>query len=237
MKQLNIVHLYSKEMNIYGDNGNVLVLKKRLQWRGVPLKVSQIGIGQKIPTDTHLVIGGGGQDAGQSIIAEDLQKKAMSIKKLVDNDVPMFMVCGMYQMFGHFFKTSESNVIKGIAVLDISTVAGDDRIIGNIVCRTKWGDLVGYENHSGRTSLGANVKEFGVVKYGQGNNGTDNSEGAYQKNVFGTYMHGPVLAKSPHFTDHLLRCAMDVAGNYKELLPLENELENKAAIVAAKRPR
>lgn len=237
MKNINIVHLYAREMNIYGDNGNVLVLKKRLEWRGHEVKVTKVGIGTKLPKNTHIIVGGGGQDAGQSKIATDLQKKSTDLKKLADNGVPMLMICGMYQMFGHYFKTNDGEKIKGIGLLDITTKAGKGRLIGNVVSRSKWGELVGYENHSGLTTLGSNSVDFGVVKYGQGNNGKDNTEGAYYKNVFGSYLHGPLLAKSPHFADHLLQCTLDVAGKFEVLKSLDDTLENKASILAAKRPR
>ena len=185
MKAINIVHIYPKEMNIYGDNGNVLVLQKRLEWRSIPSKVIPIGIGDKIPKETNIIIGGGGQDAGQSIIADDLLAKASDLKNLANEGVPMLMICGMYQMFGHYFKTQLDKKIPGIGLLDVYTEAKDGRLIGNVTTKTTWGKIVGYENHSGRTFLNSKACKFGLTKKGQGNNGEDNSEGAVQFNVLG----------------------------------------------------
>lgn len=238
MKKINIVHLYPKEMNIYGDNGNVLVLQKRLAWRGVESRIHFVGVGDELPVDTHIIVGGGGQDKGQSVIADDLKIKQPMLKKLAKAGVPMLMICGMYQMFGHYFKTASGEKIPGIGIIDVHTVAGDGRIIGNIVDDTKsWGQLVGYENHSGRTTMGRGAEQLGVTKLKQGNNGDDGSEGAMQYNVFGTYLHGPMLAKSPLFADYLLGLAINAAGEKYILNSLDDSLELQSAEVAKKRPR
>lgn len=238
MKQVNIVHLYPKEMNIYGDNGNILVLQKRLEWRSIGYKVHMVGVGDKFPSKVDIVIGGGGQDAGQSTIADDLQDKATTLLNLAkDQNVPMLMICGMYQMFGHYFETLEGQKIPGIGILDMYTKADDTRIIGNIVCKSKWGNLVGYENHSGKTYLLQDTKPLGTTNIGKGNNGVDGTEGAVMNNVFGSYLHGPILAKSPIFADLLLTKAIEQSGQTIDLELLDDSLENKASLSAQSRPR
>lgn len=237
MKTIHIVHLYAQEMNIYGDNGNVLVLQQRLAWRGIRSTVTTVGVGDLFPKDVHLVIGGGGQDSGQSVIMADLQTKAKRIIELVEAGVPMLMICGMYQLFGEYFKTADGEMLPGISVFNAHTIAGESRIVGNIVSSTKWGDLVGYENHSGRTLLVNSGQSLGTVKLKQGNNGEDKTEGAQNMNTFGSYLHGPVLAKSPDFADHLLRLALDSAGNFEVLKPLDDLAEQQAAKTAQQRSR
>lgn len=237
MKTINIVQLYPKEMNIYGDNGNVLVLKKRLEWRGMPVKVHHIGVGDSLPSDTHIILGGGGQDKGQSLIADDLKHKAKHLHRLADENVPMLMICGMYQMFGHYFKTHTGEKIPGIGVLDMYTVAGEGRLIGNIATKTKYGELVGYENHSGLTYLNTRASALGLAKKQQGNNGEDETEGSQYNNVIGSYLHGPVLAKAPRFADFLIEQALMIAGVQYKVEPLEDTLEDLAAQIAIRRPR
>mgnify|MGYP003602513434 CR=1 FL=1 len=238
MKTVNIVHLYAKEMNIYGDNGNVLILQQRLAWRGIPVSVSVCNVGAMLPPDSHIIIGGGGQDAGQSSIASDLQKKQKTLQQMRDDGVVMLMICGMYQMFGHYFRTQDGTEIPGISMLDVHTVAGKTRIIGNVRAKSEWGTLVGYENHSGKTYLGDTVAQLGITAGEQGNNGQDMTEGAVAQNVFGTYMHGPLLAKSPQFADYLLAQALALQGESKEALTkLDDSLAIQARNVAAKRPR
>jgi CobQ-like glutamine amidotransferase family enzyme len=236
-KPITIVHLYAKEMNIYGDNGNVLVLQKRLKWRGIDSKVVRVGVGDTLPNEVHLVIGGGGQDAGQQAIAEDLGLKKPALEKLAEKGVPMLMICGMYQMMGEAFITSDNLAIDGIGILDVTTRASNGRLVGNVTSQTDFGALVGYENHSGRSRLGPRVKALGAVPAGVGNNALDKTEGARFNNVFGSYLHGPVLAKSPRFADFLLRLALDVAGEVRELSPLDDSLEFQAAEIAISRPR
>jgi lipid II isoglutaminyl synthase (glutamine-hydrolysing) len=238
MKTVHIVQLYPKEMNIYGDMGNQLIMAKRLEWREIPHKVSFVGVGDKVPTDANLVLGGGGQDTGQLAIEADLQTKAADLKALAEAGVPMLMVCGLYQLFGHRFVTHQGTDIKGIGLFDLETRASHDRLIGNITVETEWGRLVGYENHSGKTYLGSGVQSFGRVVRGAGNNNEDHQEGARTHNAFGTYMHGPLLSKNPEFADVLLDYALQTLGEDENVLsPLDDEFAVRAANIAATRPR
>jgi lipid II isoglutaminyl synthase (glutamine-hydrolysing) len=236
MKTVKIVHLYAQEMNIYGDTGNVIILKKRLEWRGIKTNVTRIGVSDKIPKDTNIIIGGGGQDSGQSKITYDLATKRDELMAMKKDGVVMLMICGMYQLFGHYFKTQSGETIKGLGILDLYTEAAKGRLIGNISTKTEWGDLIGYENHSGKTYLGS-VSTLGTAKKGQGNNGADRTEGAYEASVFGTYLHGPVLAKSPIFSDMLLEKALLNAGIDTKLSSLNDTIAQKAATIANNRPR
>ncbi len=227
-------------MNIYGDNGNVLVLKKRLQWMGYKVEVYGVGIGDKIPTKTSIIIGGGGQDAGQNDIAKDLLiAKKQTLKDMADNGVSMLMICGLYQLFGHYFKTSNNIEIPGIGILDAHTVAGPTRIIGNVVVDSKrYGKVIGYENHSGRTYLNKGTANIGLVPVGQGNNGEDNSEGCLYKNVIGSYLHGPILSKNNKLTNHIIETATGFTSDSdtNELLFVDN-LVRSARTVAKKLDR
>lgn len=232
MKTLKIVHLYPKEMNIYGDNGNLNILFKRLEWRDIKAEIIPVGVGDNIPKETALIVGGGGQDAGQSLIQTDLMKKKKDLVDMANNGLPMLMICGMYQMFGHYFKTQDGGVINGLGILDVQTVAGNNRLIGNIVVETEFGSLIGYENHSGLTTLNQSTKPLGTTAVGQGNNLNDGQEGARYKNVFATYLHGPVLAKNPVFADFLLKTAIDYAGIEANLTDLD-EVDQLSYLTAA----
>ncbi|PID30632.1 glutamine amidotransferase [Candidatus Saccharibacteria bacterium] len=235
--QLTLVHLYPKEMNIYGDTGNRLVLQKRAQWRGMAVELKHVGVGDAIPADADIIIGGGGQDAGQGIIQDDLQEKAAQLTSMAEDGVVMLMICGLYQLFGRSFTTHEGDVIQGIGLLPLETRGGDTRMIGNTIYDTPYGEVVGYENHSGITTLDDVSLAFGTVKKGDGNNGRDKTEGCRVHNVFGTYSHGPVLVKNPAFADELLRLALTHKYGAVNLSELDNSLEQAAQAVAASRPR
>ena len=237
MTAVHIVHLYAAEMNIYGDNGNVQVLRRRLEWRGIPVAVSRIGVGDRVPADMHVLVGGGGQDAGQAVITDDLATKRPDLITQADAGVPMLLICGMYQMAGHYFQPWDGPRLRGVGLLDVHTEAGPTRLIGNVSADSELGPLVGYENHSGLTYLGPDARPLGRTSLGQGNNGTDGTEGARRDNVIGTYLHGPILAKAPAVADHLLRAALAAAGLDYELQPLDDALADEAARVARSRPR
>lgn len=238
MKPLNLVHLYPKEMNIYGDTGNRIVLEKRLEWRGIPYKICLVGAGDHIPIDADIIIGGGGQDAAQGGIEKDLFTKKAMLEKLADSGVVMLMVCGMYQLFGNRFITSEGREIKGLGILDVETRSGNGRLIGNLVAEVpEVGVIVGYENHSGRTYLGDYVQPFARVISGAGNDDSAELEGARYKNVIGTYMHGPILSKNVHLADTLIATVLSRKGYKDELKALDDAITDKARELAAKRPR
>lgn len=236
-RKLIIAHLYPKEMNIYGDTGNRLTLEKRAAWRGIQAMSIFVGVGDPIPNDVDIIIGGGGQDAGQGTIQDDLQSKSAQLHKLADDGVVMLMICGMYQLFGRRFVTHEGEEIKGIGLLPLETVGGDTRMIGNTIYKTPFGDIVGYENHSGVTTLDDPTQALGTVKKGEGNNGQDKTEGCRVGNVFGTYSHGPVLVKNPLLADELLRLALERKYGAAELAHLDDTAELAANKTAASRPR
>ncbi|HEX7483558.1 MAG TPA: glutamine amidotransferase, partial [Candidatus Saccharimonadales bacterium] len=149
-KQITVLQLYPRDMNIYGDWGNTLVLKRRLEWHGYDANLLAYNPGDTFPKDVDLIVGGGGQDSGQDIIQNDLLKIAPILQKLADDNVPMLMICGLFQLFGKFFKTQDGHVIEGIGLLDIETHAGPERLTGNIITESdQFGEIIGYENHSG----------------------------------------------------------------------------------------
>ena len=231
------MHLYPREMNIYGDTGNVLVLAKRLQWRGLDAEVVRVQLGDPLPSAADILLGGGGQDAAQGDIGQDFVGRGTELRAMADDGVVMLTICGSYQLLGHAFRTKDGRTIDGVGVLDVTTTGSDQRLIGNNSIDTGWGRLVGFENHSGLTELGAGVRPLGATEPGRGNNGADRTEGAVRDNVFGTYLHGPVLAKSPQFADELLRRAYARQGADAVLEPLDDSLALAAADVASHRPR
>lgn len=237
-REITVVQLYPHDMNIYGDWGNVLTVKRRLEWHGYKVKLLEYNQGDVFPEDADIIMGGGGQDSGQDSIQTDLLKLAPTLQKLADDDAPMLMICGLYQLFGKFFKTQDGHIIKGIGLLDIETHAGPERLIGNIVTKNnEFGDIIGYENHSGQTYLGKDILPLGKVIKGAGNNGQDDTEGARYKNVIATYMHGSLLPKNPAIADFLIEKA--VIRKYGDFTPtvIDDRFAKLARSVALKRPR
>lgn len=247
-KSLTIAYLYPKSMNIYGDYGNILTLQKRCEWRGIKIKIDEIEIGDNYDfTKADMVFAGGGQDKSQLRIAKDLQTRKINIKKAVESNVIFLLICGSYQLFGHYFLTSENTKIHGISILDIYTKASNQRKIGNVIIRVEaihelplQNTLVGFENHSGNTFINQIVEThcnaslpktepLGKIIKGFGNNGQDGNEGARYRNVFGTYLHGSLLPKNPYFADYLIKLALE--RKYKKEIALEkldDEIENQA---------
>ena len=241
MTTITVIQLYPKDMNLYGDWGNTLVLKKRLEWRGFRVEIIDHNPGDATDFSTgDIFVGGGGQDAGQLAIQDDLLSRGEELKTLANDGVPMLLICGMYQLFGRQFVTNDGSVIRGIGVLPVETTAGEERLIGNITLESeRFGTIVGYENHSGQTFLDDTVQPLGKVVRGAGNNTTDGTEGVRFNNVIATYLHGSLLPKNPTIADFLIAKALKRRGiSTDDLKPLEvDALAQTAQQVAAERPR
>ena len=238
MTKITILQLYPNELNVYGDNGNILCLEKRLEWRGIVAEIITHNIGDKFDYQPDIMISGGGQDSNQTKIGDDLLKNAKKIAQLVERGVPTLLICGSYQLFGQYFETEAGEEITGAAILELFTRAEEQRLIGNIVINSpKFGQIVGYENHSGQTFLGRRLQPLGTVVKGVGNNLLDNHEGVLYKNLIGTYCHGPILPKNPKIADFLIKQALKNRGERADLQPLDDSLEREAFLQASQRPR
>jgi lipid II isoglutaminyl synthase (glutamine-hydrolysing) len=216
---LRIAHLYADEMNIYGDRGNILTLTKRAEWRGIAVEVRAIGRGPAPDlSEIDLIFWGGGQDRDQELVFIDAARhKVDAIREAIDGGAVVLAVCGGYQLLGEYYVTAEGKKLPGLGLVDLHTVPGSKRNIGNIVIETdelglQPKTLVGFENHSGKTYLGPGLRPLGRVLRGAGNNGEDGSEGVASGNIFGTYLHGSLLPKNPHFADLLIERALGRQG-------------------------
>ena len=228
---LSIAHLYPKLLNLYGDLGNILTLQKRCQWRGIKVEIENINIGDKIGNHDLYFIGGG-QDKQQEEVAQELYSHKSDLISQRDDGAVFLGICGGYQLFGHYYQPHDKDKLKGISLMDAYTVAGKNRFIGNVTIKTDFLEpdtLVGFENHSGLTYLQGETKPLGILTTGNGNNGNDGFEGGRYKNVFGTYLHGSLLPKNPHFADYLIKLALEKRyGHIVRLTKLNDDIEFNA---------
>jgi CobQ-like glutamine amidotransferase family enzyme len=228
---LRIGWLYGHEMNIYGDRGNVLALLHRARRRGLAAEVEISGVGDRLDVQRYdILFWGGGQDREQIAVSADLQgQKGRDLKAAILDGVPMLAICGGYQLLGDGYRPYDGDTLPGIEALDITSEAGPTRFIGNVVVDSReFGDLVGFENHSGLTFLGPSVEPLGRVQVGHGNNGRDGYEGARFHNTIGCYLHGALLPKNPQVTDWLISRAMERRGQFNELPFLDDSIERTA---------
>lgn len=235
--KLTIHHLYADMMNLYGDRGNVISIKKRCEWRGISVEVVEVGLGERVsPTGCDIFLFGGGQDREQALLAEDLSgSKGADLRAIVDDGGVVLGVCGGYQLMGHYYETPEGEKLPGVGIFDLHTEpgkAGQPRLIGNVLVRVTLEDgstkeAAGFENHGGRTYLG-DTEPLGEVVVGYGNNGEDGGEGARRLNAYGTYLHGSLLPKNPWLTDRLILNAMRKVDDTFELEPLDDAVEEAA---------
>ena len=243
--EIRICHLYPDLMNLYGDRGNVIALRRRAEWHGLRPVVEEVSLEDKPDFRRFdIIFIGGGQDREQKLICLDFQKvKGSALAEAVEDDVALLAICGGYQLLGEYYQTGEGERVPGIGVLKLFTVAGKKRLIGNVIIETdilggpRPKTVVGFENHSGKTYLGEGLRPLGRVIAGHGNNGEDGGEGVIYRNTIGTYLHGSLLPKNPEVTDFLLRRALVRRYGAAELKPLNDEVERRAHEAAIRRAR
>ncbi len=240
---LTIGWLYPELMNIYGDRGNIIALQKRCEWRGIKVNVKKLDVGflQNDLKTCDILVMGGAQDKQQEAVSKDLSEKKNLLKSIIEKGIPGLYICGAYQFLGKYYKLENGNIIKGLGIMDFYTQSLGEkskRLIGNMAFKSDLLNYVflGFENHGGRTYLGKNIKPFGNIIKGFGNNGEDNLEGAMYKNSFATYSHGPILPKNPKFTDYLIETALNKKYNKKIMLQkLDDSIEDKTRLTIAKK--
>lgn len=233
--ELNICHLYPDILNLYGDRGNIITMKRRLEGRGIKVNIDECSIGQPLNADKYdIFFIGGGQDFEQEVLLRDLSSgKAQDIRTAAEEEKTFLAICGGYQMLGEYYKTWDGVQLDFIGAIGVHTIGAKERMIGNYMFRTtpESGDtvVVGFENHSGKTYLSEQVAPLGMMLSGNGNNGEDKTEGARYKNVFGTYSHGSLLPKNPVLCDFILQTALNHRYDGAEpLAPLDDTLELNA---------
>ena len=237
-------HLYPEYLNIYADRGNMAVLERRADWRGIGFDYRTIGLGEDAnPDEYDLYYVGGGQDREQALVAPDLATKGEALREAVDGGAAFLAVCGGYQLLGRFYRDRSGAELPGIGLLPHHTVAGERRMIGDVLleCELEPGrrrTLAGFENHAGRTYLDEGAEPLGRVVAGFGNNGEDGVEGSRVGNALGTYLHGPLLPRNPWLADWLIGKALARRlGNAPDLEPLPDDFESSAQRVSAERAR
>ncbi|MTV48477.1 glutamine amidotransferase [Heliobacillus mobilis] len=242
-RTLTLIHLYPDLLNLYGDRGNIITLRRRCEWRGITLQVHSASLGEKAAfDDADLVFMGGGSDREQTLLFQDFQQhKGPALVEAAEGGLPLLSVCGGYQLLGLYYRTHTGEEMPGLGLFDAWTEAGSTRLIGNVVAQApllgEQATLVGFENHSGRTFLGSRggIQPLAQVTAGFGNNGDDQGEGAVYKNAVGTYLHGPVLPKNPALADWLLSKALERRYGGGSLSTLQDTWENRAHLSVAQR--
>ena len=232
---VRIAHLYPRSMNTYGDLGNILTLKRRLQWRGFEALVHGVEIGEPIPDGIDLYFFGGGQDAVQKTISHDLAElKGERLREDISAGVPMLAICGGYQLLGREYRPLQGEPVRGLDIFPVTTEATTRRMVGNLlieldsqIAGSSDRTAVGFENHSGATSFikQDTARPLGRVISGFGNNGSDGTEGCVFNAAVGCYLHGPLLPKNPHIADWLLAHALRKHHPNTALVPLEDDQE------------
>jgi CobQ-like glutamine amidotransferase family enzyme len=246
VSSIRVGHLYPDYLNIYADRGNIAVLARRAAWRGHDLDVTPIGMADALVPGAHdLYYVGGGQDREQVLVAGNLAAKAGPLTEAVlDGGAALLAVCGGYQLLGHGYHGFHGEEMPGVGLLPLETVAGDRRMIGDVLVETALAGagprtIAGFENHAGRTRLDPGAEPLGRVIFGYGNDGESGYEGCRLARAVGTYLHGPLLPRNPWLADWLLAQALAhrFGGEPPELTPLADSLEAEAHEVSAERAR
>lgn len=226
--RLRIAHLYPDLLNLYGDMGNIITIKKRCEWRNIETQIDSIYGNEKINfTDYDLVFLGGGSDREQLLVRDKLMTMKKELTGYVNDGGVLLAVCGGYQLLGSYYKL-QKETIQGLEILNVQTEIGQTRLISDVVLQNDdFGTIVGFENHGGRTEINDH-QPLGKVLYGNGNNGKSGYEGVIYKNVIATYLHGSLLPKNPKLADHIIQKMLKQRGLPTQLCPLDDTMEENA---------
>ncbi|MBO3062087.1 type 1 glutamine amidotransferase [Mammaliicoccus fleurettii] len=235
MLPIKIFHFMPDKLNLYGDIGNIIALKQRAKWRDIEVQVVDITDTENLNLDDcDIFFIGGGSDREQSLATEQLKKIKTQLKNAIEDGMPTLTICGGYQFLGSEYVTPDGTRLEGLNILDIYTESKKDRLIGDIVIESEtFGQIVGFENHGGRTYH--EYQTLGRVVDGFGNNDNDKREGIHYKNLLGTYLHGPILPKNHEITDYLLKQACIRKGLEFKPEQLDNTVEEAAKQAIIKR--
>ena len=239
--RLRIAHLYPSLLNVAGDGGNVVTIERRAAWRGILTEIVPVDVGEKADLETFdLVFIQGGQDVEMAIASQDLRRRGGSFRRALDAGSVVFAVCAGLQLLGHRYIPATGPAIEGLGLLDLETRAGSRRFMQHAACEVSFGQtaqtIVGFENHSGLTELGPDVRPFGRVVAGAGNNGLDGTEGALAGSIYATYLHGPILPRNPWLADYILTIALERrVGGRVQLSALDDRLEEQSHDAALRR--
>jgi len=256
---ITLVHLYPQEMSLNGDRGNVLVLQRRMQWRGIPFVLIEHHPGDPLPQSIDLIVGGGPQITGASSVQQDLLRNKELLHACIESGTAALLIGGSFQLFGNHIELTSGEKIEGLGIFNMHTVNGGQRFSGNVVANSElFGTIVGFENHSAKSYLSAGLSPLAQATTGAGNNGADKSEGARYRHAIGSYLQGPLLPKNPAIADFLIAKALkhrlgemgemreqgDPSNPEKlidpsELAPLPHvdDCAARAAVIALTRPR
>lgn len=227
--EMKICHLYPEIMNLYGDAGNLKCIEKRLEWRGIHCHITTAGMGEKPDfSEYDLVFIGSGREEELRVVAPDMaENKAENLRSAVESGVAVLAIGGGFELLGNYLDCADGSRLKLAGVLDMHTIAGEERHTGNYMFSSDFGDVVAFENHSGTTHLGSDLQPLGKIICGFGNKG-NGAEGARYKNAFGSYGHGPLLPKNPALCDGIIAAALSRRNGSIELAPLDDSIELEA---------
>ena len=225
--ELTLFHFFPEKLNLYGDRGNIITLKKRCEWRDITLNVKEISNVDGIKmSEADMIFIGGGSDREQALCTEQLFNIKKEFKAAIEDGVSALTICGGYQFLGTHYITADKQELKGLGILDFYNESKPGRLIGNMLIESdEFGRIVGFENHGGRTYH--NYGTLGRVIKGNGNNDDDKREGLHYKNLIGTYLHGPILPKNPAIGDYLISQALERKYGKTELPILNDMLEKR----------
>jgi CobQ-like glutamine amidotransferase family enzyme len=214
---LRLVWVYPDLLSTYGDRGNLLILERRAQLRGISTESISVNSDQPVPRQADIYLLGGGEDLPQILAARRLRADG-GLAAAAGAGSVVFAVCAGYQVVGAEFAGDEGQPVPGLEILDIAGGRGERRAVGEILAdvdpELDLPRLTGFENHQGVTRIGPGARPLARVSTGIGNG--DGTEGAYAGRTLGTYMHGPALVRNPALADLLLGWA---AGPLPELPP------------------
>ncbi|GAB3126141.1 type 1 glutamine amidotransferase [Glaciibacter psychrotolerans] len=198
---LTIVSLLPELLGTNGDAANARVLATRVRWAGYDANIIEVRTAADLPDVVDAVVVGSGSDTDLVAARDILATLANEFRVWSTGGVPILAIGTGWELLSWGIEQHDSTVIEGLGLVAGRAVPRPERVTDDLVVASKYGRLIGFENHA-RDYVGAEGSPLGRVISGSGNGA--GFEGIVMGEFFGTHLHGPVLARNPGFADHLL---------------------------------
>lgn len=201
---ITIVHLYPRELGINGDVGNVTALRRRAEWRGSLVRVIDVGAGESLPSEAHMVHIGSGPASARQPLHTDIAGHAATLKSWADDGVPFLAIAAGWQLLGRDVTELDGTVSTGAGVFPSSARVVAERTVSEVAGESELGEVAGFVNYGAETTVDAGVGR--LARLGQAD------EGIVSGDLVATHLHGSFLPMNPVWADRLLEAAAHRAG-------------------------
>ena len=200
---IKVLHLYYDLLNLYGEQGNILALKRAFKNQNVEIEVDYLSVQDKIDFQKYdLVYLGSGSTENLLIALEDIKRYKKELKKYIESKKVLLATGNSYLLFGQ-----KINNLDALGIFDYYAASSEKMAQESLMELYQEKDIIGFKNREFIVNNKRN--HLFKVKEGLCDNLKSEYEGYHEYNFYGTFVIGPLLIRNPHFTNILVKEIME----------------------------